>query len=31
MELNTLYDVILDLNMKGSAKTETEFPSPEDC
>lgn len=33
MELNTLYDVILDLNMKGSAKieTETEFPSPQDC
>jgi len=33
MELNTLYDVILDLNMKGSAKieTETEFPSPKDC
>jgi len=30
IELNTLYDVILDLNMKGVSKTETEFPSTED-
>lgn len=29
IELNTLYDVILDLNMKGVVKTETQFPSTE--
>jgi DNA repair protein RadA/Sms len=30
IELNTLYDVILDLNMKSAAKAETEFPINED-
>ena len=30
IELNTLYDVILDLNMKAAAKTETEFQITED-
>lgn len=30
IELNTLYDVILDLNMKAVAKTETIFPITED-
>ena len=30
IELNTLYDVILDLNMKRAAKGETEFPMTED-
>lgn len=30
IELNTLYDVILHLNMKGSSKTESEYQSIED-
>ncbi len=30
IELNTLYDVLLDLKMKGAGKTETEFPIKDD-
>ncbi|HZK53140.1 MAG TPA: DNA repair protein RadA [Desulfosporosinus sp.] len=30
IELNTLYDVILDLNMKGVVKNETQFPGTEE-